>query len=296
MNQLWLFNLDAELELEKGEHYVSSKATMARTTKMVEALRRTYCAEGDLVLGEVEMSGSSLCDYIGRSWCPTSRAQKRLREAGVKVPLAPSVEVLRRVNHRAFCAGLGQTLEHANFVYQLEEAKAVISHATPSGYWKLKRALGFSGRGQRRIAAGPLDDDYDCRWIEAALRRGDGVQIEPWVEREADFVIHGYLTSAGELSLGCPARQRCDEYGAWISTKRVEDGELGRGEKLSLEDAAREVADGLRKAGYFGPFGMDAFRYREEGGSRFNPRSEINARYTMGWVVGMGEMRPDLDF
>ena len=26
-----------------------------------------------------------------------------------------------------------------------------------------------------------------------------------------------------------------------------------------------------------------------------NPRSEINARYSMGWGVGMGDCRPDLD-
>jgi hypothetical protein len=24
-------------------------------------------------------------------------------------------------------------------------------------------------------------------------------------------------------------------------------------------------------------------------------RCEINARYSMGWAIGMGEMRPDLD-
>ena len=37
-------------------------------------------------------------------------------------------------------------------------------------------------------------------------------------------------------------------------------------------------------AGYFGPFGIDGFRYRHEDGSeRFNARCEINARLTMGY-------------
>jgi hypothetical protein len=56
------------------------------------------------------------------------------------------------------------------------------------------------------------------------------------------------------------------------------------------------VAQALLEAGYFGPFGIDAFRWVDRAGvERFNPRCEINARYSMGWAVGMGSRRPDLD-
>ncbi len=52
---------------------------------------------------------------------------------------------------------------------------------------------------------------------------------------------------------------------------------------------ARLVADALSRAGYFGPFGVDAYRYRDrEQQLRLQPRSEINARYTMGFAVGWG--------
>ena len=44
------------------------------------------------------------------------------------------------------------------------------------------------------------------------------------------------------------------------------------------------LAAALRAADYFGPFGIDAFRYRSaQGDVLFNPRCEINARFTMGY-------------
>jgi hypothetical protein len=49
-----------------------------------------------------------------------------------------------------------------------------------------------------------------------------------------------------------------------------------------LETETQRVGARLHAAGYFGPFGVDAFIY--EGG--FQPRSEINARFSMGFPVG----------
>jgi hypothetical protein len=51
----------------------------------------------------------------------------------------------------------------------------------------------------------------------------------------------------------------------------------------------------LRDHGYFGPFGIDGFRWRWAGRTGLRPRCEINARYTIGWAIGMGDRRPDFD-
>ena len=49
------------------------------------------------------------------------------------------------------------------------------------------------------------------------------------------------------------------------------------------------MAGALLPAGYFGPFGVDAYTYRgRAGASVFQPRSEINARYSMGFAAGWG--------
>ena len=47
------------------------------------------------------------------------------------------------------------------------------------------------------------------------------------------------------------------------------------------------VAVALAGSGYFGPFGIDAFTYRNADGTvALQPRSEINARYSMGFAIG----------
>lgn len=51
-----------------------------------------------------------------------------------------------------------------------------------------------------------------------------------------------------------------------------------------LADEVERTARALAAAGYFGPFGIDGFSYRQaDGGVAFNPRCEINARFTMGY-------------
>jgi hypothetical protein len=48
------------------------------------------------------------------------------------------------------------------------------------------------------------------------------------------------------------------------------------------------VAEALARAGYFGPFGIDAYLWRRAPGAlELNPQSELNARYTMGFCIGM---------
>jgi hypothetical protein len=46
------------------------------------------------------------------------------------------------------------------------------------------------------------------------------------------------------------------------------------------------TARALFQAGYFGPFGIDGYRYLVDGKAGFCALSEINARYTLGFVTG----------
>ena len=114
-------------------------------------------------------------------------------------------------------------------------------------------------------------------------------------ELRGDFALHGHLSPSGALVLGEPTRQVCDANGAWLESAPASPGDLEPNERAALEDAGREAAEALWSAGYFGPFGIDAFRWLEPGGAlRFHPRCEVNARYSMGWATGMGSRRPDL--
>jgi phosphoribosylaminoimidazole carboxylase (NCAIR synthetase) len=270
----WVLNFDAEDELASATATTTSRAMRARFAEIAE--RAKLLAPGDVVIDEALADASS---YEGRAWCPTPSALAKMRAAGVRVPRAPSIDVLRRVNSRRFCAELGQTLPDAAFVETADAcARAIASRA---GTWLLKRAFGFAGRGRRRVTSGALTDD-DMRWIEASRA---GIQCEPLVAIERDYALHGELDERGALTLGAPTAQRCDASGAWIASERADD--LADGERSALERETRAVARALADAGYFGPFGVDAYRFRDGDARAFNPRGEINARYTMGWSVGM---------
>jgi phosphoribosylaminoimidazole carboxylase (NCAIR synthetase) len=278
----WVLNLDAEEELAaKGRGFTRSRAMSERIAALVPRLS-SLVLPGDVILGT---EGRGLA---GRAWCPTPSAIDQIRSSGAIVPRAPEAEVLRRVNHRRFSAELGQTLPGAEYVSEERALDRVIA-ALPDDRWLLKRPFGFAGRARRAVKAREMSE-ADRSWIRAALSKGEGLQVEPIVLRELDAAIHGYLDPSGELIIGTPVVQRVDEHGAWIET--IRSPLISADEQAALESEAKKVARALHDAGYFGPFGIDAFRFRDRSGAvRFQPRSEINARYTMGFGIGMGAFR-----
>lgn len=289
----WLLNLGAEVEFENPRRTIGAD-TRARLPNLVEKLG-TLVPAGDLILFGEENEKGLAEGCLGRAWLPTPRALMALARAGATRLPAPEFEVLRRVNDRRFSLELGAVLPGQRCVTTLEEVVEALSLPSPRGNWLLRRPHGFAGRGRRRARPDEVLGDAKS-WIEASLRYSGALVVEPWVERVADYGLHGHVSAAGVVVLGEPTWQQMTEDGAWIETRRVRSGELGRDEAYSLVMAAKAVADALAKAGYFGPFGIDAFRWRDEHGKlQWNPRCEINARYSMGWAIGMGKTRPDLE-
>ena len=280
----WVLNLDADFELaNRGAWEPSSslKEVLAQVSRQAERL----LAPGDIL---VEEGARVPPGTVGRAWCPTRSALARLEAVGAVPEEAPSVEVLRAVNDRAFSASMGQTLSGAAFVVDLSSLRKVLRRRQVP--WVLKRAFGAAGRGQRRVGPGALTDS-DVAWVEASLREG-GLQVEPLVEIEMEFVVHGFLHKDGAVEIHEPLVQECDSQGAWQQTRSAEAGELAPSEAAQLDQSAFLVAGSLAKAGYFGPFGVDAYRWIKLSGERLlNVRGEVNARYTMGWGLNLGRER-----
>lgn len=283
----WVMNLDAEDELRAAGASTPSAAMRARIDALVERLRGSLLRADDLVLS-APSAATSARGLTGLAWCPTPSALRRLSAAGATPPAALPREVLRQVNGRAFCAALGQTLPGAVYATTQQELARAIEGPSPSSRWVMKRPFGFTGRGRLLVPQGALDADAR-RWAEASLRDGDGMQIEPWVERVGDFAVHGLLSSDGSIRTGTPTRLICSEQGAWIRSELADADALTLGEHEMLIREAERTGQALYRAGYIGPFNLDAFRYRDsEGRLAFNPRCEINARLSMGWALGMG--------
>jgi hypothetical protein len=293
----WVLNLDAEDELGHAGHHTPTTAITARVVGLLPGL----CAPGGLVGPDDQLlwpgDGRVEPGRAGRAWCPTPWALRRLERAGLRLPTAPPAGVLRRVNDRRFANALGQALPAAGFARSREEleqllaATRALEQASAEVCWLLKRPLGYAGRGRRRLHPGARAPE-DEAWLVASLRDCGGLQVEPWVERELDCALHGWLDVDGRCTLGQPTLQELDEAGVWRASALAPAGTLSAAEAAALTGEALRTARALHEAGYFGPFGLDAFRWRAPGGQvHFQPRCELNARYSMGWATGLGAFR-----
>jgi hypothetical protein len=302
LRHAWLLNFDAEDELARPAGYTPSRAMLERCAALAPHVR-ALLGPDDVVLAETptvttpSRTGGMLAEFNGRAWCPTPRALRALRAAGAQLRSTPPLPVLQAVNHRKFSADLGQTLPGACFALTPDEVARALAGPSPTGQWLLKRPYGYAGRGRLKLdPARPGDLDRAQAWIQASLRSGEGLQVEPLAARRGDFALHGHLRPEGGVVLGEPTCQRCDDTGAWLGSTRAAPGDLSSAERTALLEHAGLAAAALHRAGYFGPFGVDAFRWEGPSGERrFNPRCEINARYSMGWPAGMGDRRPDLE-
>lgn len=285
----WVLNLDADLELAAGRGYTPKRSVREAMQAFVPLLARSLLGPDDMLVDE-STEPLSARGFSGRAFCPTPRALEVLRRAGAEPEPHPSADALRRVNSRAFVAALGPMLPGAAFVSDLEAVRAKLDEAPPAiaigGAWRVKRAFGMTGRGQRVVVARTATE-ADLAFARAGLAEG-GVQIEPNVAVEKEYAMHGMLGADAALRLGKLVEQRCDPRGAWLSTETIASPTAFDVEvEARLAEQGARVARALSEAGYFGPFGMDAFAYRElDGAVRLQPLSEVNARYSMGYAIG----------
>jgi hypothetical protein len=276
----WILNLDAEMELARGRPgYVPRRLLLAQLAEHGGG-SRALVGPNDELLDEHPVTPVT-AGLVGRAWCPTPLALASLRRLGAEPEPHPDAKVLRRVNHRLFAHELGGGLPEQLYV----QTHAQLSERLADGArrWLLKRPLGFAGRGQLR-AIGPLSEKQGT-WVDASLKR-DGLIVEPLVTPTFEVSLHGFIWRSGGYELGQICAQAVSERGVFRGVRRAEPGELSASEQAAFEERGRAVAAALSAAGYFGPFGIDGYRYDLEGTSGFCALSEINARYTLGFVTG----------
>jgi hypothetical protein len=289
----WVLNLDADVELAA----IASSSAGARAAyepkRSVRDAVRSFAPglaaslldpDRDLLVDE-DSAPQVAQGRVGRAFCPTPRALRLLRRAGAEPEPHPGCEVLVRVNARAFASSLGATLPGAAFVADEAQARDRLGTVPPSEVsraWRMKRNFGMAGRGQRIVEPSRLTE-ADVAFLRAGLAEG-GVQIEPDVMIVDEFAVHGRLFPDGAFRLGPVVQQRCDARGAWLSSERIPVERA----PIELPREAERVARALHAARYFGPFGVDAYTYRvracrDHEAIELQPRSEINARFTMGF-------------
>ncbi len=288
MTLVFVPNFDAEFELADSG-YERSERMAGHVHRLARALRPTLAGvhETDVWMVGVD-AGCPPAGAVGDAWCLTSRARAALRDLGVECSPGPADEVLRAVNHRAFAARLGPTLDGAGFATDVEAVERILAAASERP-WLLKRPLGFSGRMQKVVDPARLDRAART-WIEASMGGyGRGLMVEPLVDRLLDVSLHGRIGASGRLTeRGQPVVVSNRDDGSFSGARRARDDELDAAETDALARSLDRVAGALAVEGYCGPFGVDAFRWRDRCGQvRFHPLVEINARYTFGYWVGV---------
>ncbi len=272
----WVLNLDAELEMAEPS-YCARARVLAQLDRYGRGAR-------DL-LGPIDVlldsSDQTALGQTGRAWCPTPCALARMAKAGVKPEPHPSLTVLQAVNHRKFAADLNLGLSEQHYIEDRVTLDELLDNRERP--WLLKRPMAFAGRGQQRIF-GPVEATQSA-WIDASLRR-TGLVIEPLVTPMLEVSLHGFIWRDRRHELGRVCVQKVSDRGVFRNIRLMLDGELSPSEERQLIHAAEQTATALAAIGYFGPFGIDGYRYSIDGQSAFCALSEINARYSMGFATG----------
>jgi len=203
----------------------------------------------------------------------------------------------RRVNHRGFGAAvaerLGLALPGVRLLSSLGELEAHLraGGASPAGdRWVLKGGYSAAGRDRLRGAGRELPSGAPLARARRLLARHDALLFEPWFAREIDVGCAAWV-AADEVRLLGLHRLEVDGYGRFRAlTVTRTDPASARGlrevELDALVSTVQSVGKALRASGYLGPFGLDAWRYRDARGTiRFHPLGEINARLTIGLLV-----------
>jgi hypothetical protein len=279
----WVLNLDAELELARGRPgYVPQRKLLAQLAEHGRGSRQLLGA-GDVLVDEAEPARLEPRPHqlIGRAWCPTPQALAKLRAFGATPEPHPEAPVLRRVNHRLFAHELGGGLPEQAYVQSREQLESRLD-----GYrqlWLLKRPLGFAGRGQLRVL-GPLSEKQ-WTWVDASFKR-DGLLLEPLVTPTFELSLHGFIWRDARHCIGRICVQTVSARGAFRGVRLAEAAELTASEAEALHERAEAAARALGAAGYFGPFGIDGYRYLRNGEPGFCALGELNARYTLSFATG----------
>jgi hypothetical protein len=316
-----LANLLAEEELARAHRRAPPPRSVLVTASRMALLLRVFAREGDRLWlpGPVDpallpkipdwprpiLESGPLRDLPRAdevlAWCETPAAMAHRggpRAAGKISWDAPlhdllwqlpthSPEIVAKVHHRGFhlkvAAEIGCALPGARMVESLAELDHVL-RATPPA-WVVKAPLSASGRSRyiERNNDPTLTDPKARRTVERLFAYHGPLLFEPWMERTEDFGVSALLGTV-ELRVVGIHRQRLDRKGQFAGIDL--DAGLSSQDRDRLLQTVEAVAAALRREGYVGPFGIDAWRYRREDGALIlNPLGEINARMTFGLVA-----------
>jgi hypothetical protein len=212
-----------------------------------------------------------------------------------RVDLAWADRDARTVNDRRFALAVAHELECAQpgtiVVQSIAEVEAHLAAggAGPRAQWVCKAPWASAGRNRLLGRTTELRGDVRIG-LGRLLDRAGALVFERWLDRICDVAVCGRVGApAGgttTIEIEGPHGLLVEANGAFHGIDLASTG-LEVAEHDQLVMVAERVGLALQRAGYRGPFGIDAFVYRDAvtQARRLHPLCEINARHTFGHVA-----------
>ena len=194
---------------------------------------------------------------------------------------------------------LCSTQEAGVAVDSVEDALATIAAIRRRGHHRVvvKQAHGLAGHNSIRLWE-PEILPAQRQWLTRALKDGQQLVVEPWLERELDFSVHlemgpgglklrGYTGLINDLKGQFQANWAEADYSRSLPQKVLGlfPSPAGVSEQFHrlYDEIFALLAQELQLAGFTGPVSIDALVYcTSPRDCRLKPVVEINPRYTMG--------------
>jgi hypothetical protein len=208
----------------------------------------------------------------------------------------PDLEVVRRVNSRAFMLDLerrisGDSACRATLCASRQAVQDWLSQAAP-GRYLAKGNHGLAGIGQMRFALDQSGESLPREQVAAPLKRladrHGGVVIEEELGVVREWGVLFRVAPDGRRSAVQRHRLLSGATGGYLGCLVLPGSQAeGEGEWASHHDTAERTVDAVAAAlhheGYFGPVGLDMFLHSHGEQLRFRPLVDLNARQSMAW-------------
>lgn len=153
--------------------------------------------------------------------------------------------------------------------------------------WVTKPQISRAGRN-RLLGSGCDLNDQQRGWLNKQLLQSGGVYLEPWVqvidECGLQFEIAGPENGSQADFVGI-AQLINDDVGRYHGSLIAADGRLEESWQAAISHGLM-VCRAAQTAGYWGPLGIDAFRFALPSGEiAMRVSNDLNGRFTMGRVA-----------
>lgn len=227
-------------------------------------------------------------------WGWTKKSAEFAEHRGISQDSFPNIDAVRKANSRSFNSQfdivIGQTSAQAFgkafgcLCHSMNDVLQTIRQLRAAGFdrWVAKPQISHAGRNRLLVTGETLNSQQDG-WLQKRLE--DGVYMEPWAELLTEYSVQFDVprldaTNCAPLFLGMTQLLN-DHVGRYAGNLLL--SQIGNSELDCMVRHGQLVCEAAQAAGYFGPIGIDGFRFIDQQGNvGFRVCNDINARYTMG--------------